>query len=75
MGDPYPHGYGYGRMGVNPYPPLYMDDPVGLFLCRGYEYGIVILIPGGYLPIAISRHDLAREGVLHVFGGACRVPD
>jgi hypothetical protein len=39
-------------MGVNPYPPVYMGDPVGLFLCRGYEYGVVI--PGGYLPIAIS---------------------
>jgi hypothetical protein len=40
-------------MGVNPYPPVYMGDPVGLFLCRGYVYGVVI--PGGYLPIAISR--------------------
>jgi hypothetical protein len=40
-------------MGVNPYPPVYMGDPVRLFLCRGYEYGVVI--PGGYLPIAISR--------------------
>jgi hypothetical protein len=40
-------------MGVNPYPPVYMDDPIGLFLCRGYEYEVVI--PGGYLPIAISN--------------------
>jgi hypothetical protein len=39
-------------MGVNPYPPVYMGDPVGLFLCRGYGYGVVI--PGGYLSIAIS---------------------
>jgi hypothetical protein len=39
-------------MGVNSYPPVYMGDPVGLFLCRGYGYGVVI--PGGYLPIAIS---------------------
>jgi hypothetical protein len=38
--------------GVNPYPPVYMGDPVGLFLCRGYGYGVVI--PDGYLPIAIS---------------------
>jgi hypothetical protein len=38
-------------MGVNPYPPVYMGDPMGLFLCRGYEYGVVI--PGGYLPIAV----------------------
>jgi hypothetical protein len=36
-------------MGVNPYPPVYMGDPMGLFLCRGYGYGVVI--PGGYLPI------------------------
>jgi hypothetical protein len=43
-------------MGVNPYPPVYMGDPVGLFLCRGYGYGVVI--PGGYLPIAISRSDM-----------------
>jgi hypothetical protein len=39
-------------MGINPYPPVYMGGPMGLFLCRGYEYGVVI--PGGYLPIAIS---------------------
>jgi hypothetical protein len=39
-------------LGVNSYPPVYMGDPVGLFLCRGYGYGVVI--PGGYLPIAIS---------------------
>jgi hypothetical protein len=40
-------------MGVNPYPPMYMGDPVGLFLCRGYGYEVVI--PGGYLPIVISN--------------------
>jgi hypothetical protein len=39
-------------MGVNPYPSVYIDDPIGLFLCREYGYGVVI--PGGYLPIAIS---------------------
>src|SRR5688572_380829 len=44
-------------MGVNPYPPVYMGDPVGLFLCRGYGYGVVI--PGGYLPIAISSSTAA----------------
>jgi hypothetical protein len=44
-------------MGVNPYPPVYMGDPVGLFFCRGYEYGVVI--PGGYLPIAISKPALS----------------
>jgi hypothetical protein len=42
-------------MGVNSYPPVYMGDPVGLFLCRGYGYGVVI--PGGYLPIAISTAE------------------
>jgi hypothetical protein len=42
-------------MGVNPYPQVYMGDPVGLFLCRGYGYRVVI--PGGYLPIAISRRN------------------
>jgi hypothetical protein len=41
-------------MGVNSYPPAYMGDPMGLFFCHGYEYGVVI--PGGYLPIAISSH-------------------
>jgi hypothetical protein len=50
MGDPYPRGYRYG---VNSYPPVYMGDPVGLFFCRGYGYEVVI--PGGYLPIAISN--------------------
>jgi hypothetical protein len=38
-------------MRVNPYPPVYMGDLIGLFFCRGYGYGVVI--PGGYLPIAI----------------------
>jgi hypothetical protein len=42
-------------MGVNPYPPVYMGDPMGLFFCRGYGYGVVI--PGGYLPIAISSSN------------------
>jgi hypothetical protein len=37
------------------YPPVYMGDPMGLFLCCGYEYGVVI--PGGYLPIAISTRS------------------
>jgi hypothetical protein len=40
-------------MGVNPYPPVYMGYPMGLFLCRGYGYEVVI--PDEYLPIAISR--------------------
>jgi hypothetical protein len=40
-------------MGVNSYPPMYMGDPMELFLYRGYGYGV--LIPGGYLPIAISN--------------------
>jgi hypothetical protein len=42
-------------MGVNSYPPVYMGDPVGLFFCRGYGYGVVI--PGRYLSIAISKHE------------------
>jgi hypothetical protein len=41
-------------MGVNPYPLVYMSDPIRLFLCRGYGYGVVI--PDEYLPIAISSH-------------------
>jgi hypothetical protein len=32
MGDPYPHGYG----GISN-PPVYMGDPMELFLCRGYK--------------------------------------
>jgi hypothetical protein len=44
-------------MGVNSYPPMYMGDPMGLFLCRGYGYGVVI--PDEYLPIAISRRTQA----------------
>jgi hypothetical protein len=38
-------------MYVNSYPPVYMSDPIKLFLCRVYEYEIIIL--GGYLSIAI----------------------
>jgi hypothetical protein len=43
-------------MRVNPYPPVYMGDPMGLFFYRGYGYGVVI--PGGYLPIAISIYEI-----------------
>jgi hypothetical protein len=28
MGDPYPHEYRYE---INPYPQVYMGDPIGLF--------------------------------------------
>jgi hypothetical protein len=41
-------------MGVNPYPPVYMGDSMGLFFCREYEYGVVI--SGVYLPIDISTN-------------------
>jgi hypothetical protein len=51
-------------MGVNSYPPVYMGDPVGLFLCRGYGYGVVI--PGGYLPIAISTQVCERANNGHL---------
>jgi hypothetical protein len=39
-------------MRVNPYPPVYMGDPIKLFFCHRYGYEIVI--PDGYLSIAIS---------------------
>jgi hypothetical protein len=47
-------------MGVNPYPPVHMGDPTGLFFRRGYGYGIVI--PDGHLSIAIStfKHVLNK---------------
>jgi hypothetical protein len=38
-----------------------MGDPIKLFLCRRYGYGIVI--PGGYLPIAISTMDRGKTTV------------
>jgi hypothetical protein len=50
-------------MGVNPYPLVYMGDPMGLFLCRGYGYGVVI--PGGYLPIAISTEDTSEDEIFN----------
>jgi hypothetical protein len=34
MGDPYPRGYG-----VNPYPLVYMGDPMGLFFVVGMGMG------------------------------------
>jgi hypothetical protein len=55
-------------MGVNPYPPVYMGDPVGLFLCRGYEYGVVI--PGGYLPIVAEPPELFQLKCLSHASGA-----
>jgi hypothetical protein len=51
-------------MGINPYPLVYMGNPVRLFLCRGYEYGAVI--PGGYLPIVISTFKSSNP--LGLFG-------
>jgi hypothetical protein len=44
MGDSYPRGYGYG---VNLYLPVYMDDLMELFFCRGYR----VVIPDWYLPL------------------------
>jgi hypothetical protein len=55
-------------MGVNPYPPVYMGDPMRLLFYRGYGYGVVI--PDGYLPIAISIHGtVVRNGVEESGGG------
>jgi hypothetical protein len=54
-------------MGVNPYPPVYMGDPIELFFYRGYRYEVVI--PGGYLPIAIST---ASYGLVLI--ASCPVP-
>jgi hypothetical protein len=58
-------------MVVNPYPPVYMGNPVGLFLWRGYGYKVVI--PGGYLPIAISNYTFlvtvaTRRAAFYCFG-------
>jgi hypothetical protein len=64
-------------MGVNPYPLVYMGDPVGLFFYRGYEYGVVI--PGGYLPIAISSQEGVVEllkpsqGSTRIWGSNCEI--
>jgi hypothetical protein len=62
-------------MGVNSYPPMYMGDPMGLFLCRGYGYEVVI--PGGYLPIAISTQSKVLckqpEGKLLALGGLIKI--
>jgi hypothetical protein len=55
-------------MGVNSYPPMYMGDSMGLFLCRGYGYGVVI--PGGYLPIAISSRPHGGRWAAVGFGWA-----
>jgi hypothetical protein len=51
-------------MRVNPYPPVYMGDLMGLFLCREYEYGVII--PDGYLPIVISIWDCLKKLVEHI---------
>jgi hypothetical protein len=51
-------------MGVNSYPPVYMGDPMRLFLCCGYGYGVVI--PGGYLPIAISSYECCYYKYTHI---------
>jgi hypothetical protein len=38
------------RMGVNPYPPVYMGDSMGLIFCHGYKYEVVI--PVGIYPLS-----------------------
>jgi hypothetical protein len=48
--------------------PDNMGDPMGLFLCSGYEYGVVI--PGGYLPIAISSEDREKNSLAGMEVGA-----
>jgi hypothetical protein len=54
-------------MRVNPYPTVYMGDPVELFLYRGYGYGVVIT--GGYLSIAISMWKaVSSAGFLQTWG-------
>jgi hypothetical protein len=58
-------------MGVNLYPPVYMGDPMELFFCRGYRYGIVI--PGGYLPIAISNPASSRHAATPMLSLAANV--
>jgi hypothetical protein len=59
IGDPYPHRYGYGGKSI----------PIGGYGCRDGAiflswvwYGIVI--PGGYLPIAISTFARCYRFVL-----------
>jgi hypothetical protein len=54
-GDQYPHGYGYE---VKSIPTVDMGDPTKLFFCHGYG----IVIPDGYLPIAISNYNLSGDG-------------
>jgi hypothetical protein len=45
MGDHTHVGMG---MGVNPYPLVYMGDPMGLFFCCRYGYEVVIPDMGIY---------------------------
>jgi hypothetical protein len=56
MGDPYPRGYEYGDKSI---PTSVYGWPDGVIFCHGYGYGVVI--PGGYLPIAISIQDGAKR--------------
>jgi hypothetical protein len=62
-------------MGVNSYPPVYMGDPMGLFFYRGYGYRVVI--PGGYLPIAISMWDARYTTIFRneVYSSTKNTPD
>jgi hypothetical protein len=50
-GNPCPHEYGYGGKSI-PTNKYGLPDKIN-FCC---EYGYEIVIPSGYLPIAISSH-------------------
>jgi hypothetical protein len=56
MGDPYPHGYGYGGKSI-PTSVYGWPDRV-IFVSWVWIWLYEIVIPDGYLPIAIS----IREG-------------
>lgn len=47
-------------MGKILYPRVYMGNPTGRIFFDGYGYGMVL--PDGYVPVAIPRPHLGRPG-------------
>jgi hypothetical protein len=58
VGTRKPDGYGFGQ---NFKPVMGMSFLMGVNIFHGYEFGIAK--PGGFVPVAISRHSVDRPSM------------
>jgi hypothetical protein len=60
-------------MGKILYPRAYMGNPMGRIFFDGYGYGMVL--PDGYVPVAISRQARHERGAVAATGAVVRSDD